>query len=243
MSWYRVTNGRLEFRGRITREPFTGWLGTTEGAATRDMTAGLLRLRFMTKARAGRRLWQDLNRLVRTGALRSVFQEETSHFAAAVSGLCYAPSLPRSQLALHRLVVVPRAMIAGRARHGVRLRLWNSALSPLPDAVRAFVCEQILVEMDTAIRSVEPSAAAPVDMRDGWCCVASDPDYVWVDPLWSGANWTGHLVMYEMPREPLSRARRKELDRAASSLRKTLESLSRVQRQTIVRTAADGLPA
>jgi hypothetical protein len=80
-------------------------------------------------------------------------------------------------------------------------------------------------------------------MRDGWCCVASDPDYVWVDPLWSGANWTGHLVMYEMPREPLSRARRKELDRAASSLRKTLESLSRVQRQTIVRTAADGLPA
>jgi hypothetical protein len=243
MSWYRVTDGRLAFRGRITREAFASWLETSEGAATLEAAARHLRLRFLARARASRRLWQDLDRLVRTGTLRRALQEEASHFAVAVSGLCYAPALPRTQVALHRLVVVPRTMIAGLARNRVRLRLWHSGLSPLPDAVRAFFCEQILVEMDTAIRSVQPSVATPVAMDESWVCVASDPDYTWVDPLWSGRRWTGHLVMFEMPRTTLSRAQRKELERAVVSLQKGLEAIGRLQRQSIVRTAVDGLPA
>jgi hypothetical protein len=243
MNWYRVAGGRLEFRGRITREPFTEWLETTQGAASVDTAAALLRFRFLARSRATRRLWQDLERLVRTSVARQALEEEIGYFASAVSSLCYAPSLPRSKVALHRLVVVPRAMIAGRSRNGARLRLWHAALSPLPDSVRAFVCEQILIEMDSAIRASEPSAANPVEMRDAWSCVGSDDAYVWVDPLWSGPKWTGHMILYEMPREPLSRAQRKELERAVSNLQKSLEALSRIQRQSIVRTAADGLPA
>lgn len=243
MSWYRIADGRIQFRGRITREPFSEWLSTSDGSETVDAAAGMLKLQVLTKARATRRLWQDLKNLIRSTPARQALQQEGDHFAKAVASLCYAPSLPRHQVALHRLVVVPRAMIAGRSRNGARHRLWHAALSPLPEPLRAFMCEQILVEMDGAVRAAKPSPAAPVEMRDSWSCVASDCQYVWVDPLWSGPNWTGHMILYEMPRTPLSRMQRKDLERAVASLQQGLATLSKIQRQSIVRTAADGLSA
>lgn len=242
MSWYRVADGRIQFRGRLTREPFSEWLSTSDGLQTVDAAAEMLRLRFLAKARAARRLWRDLQGLTRTSSARQALQQEGDHFAKNVANLCYAPCLPRNTVALHRLVVVPRAMIAGRSRLAARHRLWNTALSPLPESIRAFMCEQILVEMDGAVRAAEPSPAAPVEMRDSWSCVASDSHFVWVDPMWSGQNWTGHMILYEMPRTPLSRAQRKDLERAVTSLQQGLQSLSRIQRQAIVKNAADGLP-
>ena len=243
MRWYRVADGRIQFRGRITREPFAEWLSTSDGTSTVDTVAGSLRLQFLSKPRASRRLWLDLQQLIRSTSARQALQQEGDHFAKAVSSLCYAPSLPRNHVALHRLVVVPRAMVAGRSRSGARLRLWHAALSPLPEPVRAFMCEQILVEMDGAVRAAKPTPERPVEMRDSWSCVASDERFVWVDPLWSGHYWTGHMILYEMPRTPLSRVQRKELERAVTSLQHGLESLSKIQRQAIVRMAADGLSA
>lgn len=243
MNWYRVADGRIQFRGRITREPFSEWLSTSDGAETVDAAAGMLRLRFLSKARAARRLWQDLQGLTRTSSARQALQQESDYFAKNVANLCYAPYLPRNTVALHRLVVVPRAMIAGRSRHGARHRLWNTALSPLPESMRAFMCEQILVEMDGAVRAANPSPTTPIPMRDEWCCVASDDEFVWVDPMWSGPQWTGHMILYEMPRTPLSRAQRKDLERAVTNLQQGLKSLSRIQRHAIVKNAADGLPA
>ena len=42
MSWYRVADGRIQFRGRITRQPFSEWLSTSDGAETVDAAAGML---------------------------------------------------------------------------------------------------------------------------------------------------------------------------------------------------------
>ena len=243
MNWYRIADGRIQFRGRITREPFSEWLSTSDGAETVDAAAGMLRLQFLSKARAARRLWQDLQGLTKSSSARQALQQEGDHFAKNVATLCYAPSLPRNHVALHRLVVVPRAMIAGRSRNGARHRLWNTAFSPLPESLRAFMCEQILVEMDSAVRAAKPSPATPVEMLDSWSCVASDYRFVWVDPLWSGQHWAGHMILYEMPRTPLSRMQRKELERAVTGLQQGLQTLNKIQRQAIVRTAVDGLPA
>lgn len=240
MGWFVVRNGELVYRGRLRRDPFDAWLKTPEGKRCLAETAATLRV-FAT-ARARRRLWQPLERAARSAPLRKAIQDEAAPFRAAMTFVSYAPGLPRVHVALHRLVIVPRPLVAARARSGLRKRLW--ALPPLQavdESVRAFFCEQLLIEMDRALEAARPSPSKSIPATDGWSCVGTDRVYAWVDPLWSGAHWSGHFFMYEFPRTALSRAQRKELDAAVAELQQGVASLSRLQREALVRTAADGL--
>ncbi len=240
MSWFAVRNGTLAYRGRITRDAFDAWLKTPEGSAR--LRAEGARMRLFAMARGRRRLWQPLERAARSESLRKALQRETEYFRAAMAVVSYAPGLPRVHVALHRLVIVPRPLVAARARAGVRQRLWNmSALEDVDDAVRVFFCEQLLIEMDKALEAARPSPGRALPAHEGWSCVGTDRAYPWIDPLWSGAHWSGHFVMYEFPRAGLSRAQRKELDAAVASLQHSVTSLSRLQRESLVRTAADSL--
>lgn len=242
MSWCTVKGGRLAYRGRIDRGPFDAWLATTEGASCVRETGRRLRLGLFRTGRARRRLWQSLERAVRVDPVRAAVAGECDRFAEAMSRVCYAPGLPRTHIALHRLVLVPRVLVAGRARAGLRHRLWHlPPLEAVDDRVRAFFCEQLLVEMDRAVEAAGPSPAKPVAAAEGWACVGGDRAFVWVDPLWSGPHWTGHLIFYEFPRAPLTRAQKQDLAAAIASLQQGVASLSRVQRDSLVRTAADGL--
>lgn len=242
MSWFTIRRGRLTYCGRVTRDSFAAWLATAEGRARMDALGRDLRLGLFRAARARRRLWQPLERAARTPAVRVAMQEECEHFARAISDVCYAPGLPRAHVALHRLVLVPRALIAGRARAGIRQRLWNlPELAAVDDSVRAFFCEQVLIEMDRALEAAGPSAVRPVPAVEGWACVGAERPFVWVDPVWSGVHWSGHLVLYEFPRTPLTRAQKKECEASVAALQQGVASLSRLQRDALVRTAADGL--
>ena len=68
-----------------------------------------------------------------------------------------------------------------------------------------------------------------------------DPDFTWIDPMWSGAEWRGHVMMFEMPSVRLPRRERAELEAAISRLKESLPNLSRQQRDNTVRAAMDGL--
>jgi hypothetical protein len=242
MSWLVVNQGTLRFRGRLSREPFSAWVGTKEGAdAVRSAAAGY-RFRLMAAARARRGLWRSLEIAARSAPVRSALEEEALRFAATLAQVSYAPGLPRTTIALRRLVVVPRALVVARARMGVRERIWKLlAAAGVEESVRTFFCERLLIEADLAIEVARPSAKRPVVGADGWWCVGTDRPYVWVDPLWAGAHWVGHLFMYELPRAGLSRAERRDLDEAVAHLQTDLSSLSRLQRDALVRMAADGL--
>jgi hypothetical protein len=240
MSWFAVKNGQLAYRGRLAREPFDAWLKTRDGKRCLQEAAGGLRV-FAT-VRARRRLWQPLERAARSEPVRTAIQEEAAQFRAAMTFVSYAPGLPRMHVALHRLVIVPRPLVAARARSGVRRRVWTlPALQAVDESVRAFFCEQLLIEMDRALEAARPSPSKSVQAQEGWSCVGTDRLYTWVDPLFSGAHWSGHFFMYEVPRTALTRAQRKELDAAVAGLQRSLGSLSRLQREALVRTAADGL--
>jgi hypothetical protein len=242
MSWFTVKRGRLAYRGRLSRDSYIAWLKTSDGAARLHASASAFRFRALAPARARRALWRPLELAARTEPLRTAIQKEAAHFGAAMAEASYAPGLPRTHIALHRLMLVPRALVAARARTGVRQRLWNlPALAAVDESVRAFFCEQLLIEMDRALEEAKPSAARAVAAAEGWSCVAADRPYIWVDPLWSGAHWAGHLFMYEFPRVALSRAQRKELDGAVAQLQQSIGSLSRLQREALVRTAVGGL--
>ena len=85
--------------------------------------------------------------------------------------------------------------------------------------------------MDDAIRRAAPSPRRPVGTQESWACVAIDTDFTWIDPMWSGPDWRGHVAMFEMPPARLKRRERLEVEAAIERWKQTLPSLSRQQRR------------
>lgn len=244
MGWFKVRSGRLLYRGRLSREPYSAWARTGEGSAAIEARARRDRLRVFARARAEGRLWRELDQVARREPLSTAIQSAADGFGAAVAAVSHAPGLPMRSIALHRLVLIPRVLVAGHARQALCRRLFDSEpLERLDPSVREFFCERLLVELDAAIAEHRPSIVRPIMTRDGWGCIGRDTEYQWVDPIFSGAGWSGHFVVYEFPRQRLPRRARKDLDAAVRDLQGGLPRISRIQREEMMRIAVDGLPA
>jgi hypothetical protein len=242
MSWFKVSDGRLRFRGRITRRAFTEWTATPEGAAAVDHVARQLRFALFGRTwSAKRRLWRELEAVVSNDQVKATLEGSPDFHLNAMTELAYAPSLPRVAIELRRLVVIPRTMIAARARSAINSRLMVSmAYADLNESLRAFLCDRLVWEIDDAIRRAKPSVKKPIAAREAWTCVSLDDKFVWIDPLWSGKDWLGHVFMYEMP-ERASRRDRREIENAIVQLQRSLPELSQVQRDGTVRSAIAGM--
>jgi hypothetical protein len=118
----------------------------------------------------------------------------------------------------------------------------HPALDALDAKVRDFFFEQLTVEFDAALGVRRPSPSRPVLAHEEWRCVGRDTDYQWIDPIFSGPGWGGHLLMFEFPRHGLSRGARKELEQSVQDMRASLKGIPHAQRHEIMRLAADGLP-
>jgi hypothetical protein len=243
MSWFKIASDRLAYRGRLSREPYLAWAQSDEGKSVIDARASRDRLWLFAKKRALKRIWRELDRAGRSDGLREAIQSEADRFAALLADASHAPGLPRRTIALHRLVILPRALAAGRARTGARKRLYeHAALDPIDPKVRDFFVDQLAAELDAALASRRPSISRPVLAHEEWRCVGRDTDFQWIDPIFSGPGWGGHYLMFEFPRQGLSRSARKELERAVQELHGSLKSIPHAQRHEIMRMAADGLP-
>lgn len=242
MAWFRVAKGRLEYRGRITRAPFAEWCATKDGVAAVARAAAGIRFSLLGRERAARRrTWLALEGTARVAEVAAAIRAEAAHYLSIFASLSYADALPRANVALHRLVVVPRSMIAARARAALFGRLQDAApLSGLDAGVRVFLLDRLLAEMDAAIQEAAPSPRHPILAREEWACVGVTKDLVWVDPLYSGADGAGHVFMFELPRAGLGRTERKALERAMAELRDRASALTRLQRTDLVRAAQNG---
>ena len=242
VGWFSVARGRLEYRGRITRDPFTKWTATQEGRQAVAREAQRLRFRLLGRSiRARHRIWRALDVAARTESVVAAIRSEATHYAHLLADLCYVGALPRAHVALHRLVLVPRAMVAGRAHAGVSARLGQvPALAGLDEAVRAFFLHRLVVEMDAALRKASASPRRPVQARDGWACVGVSLGMVWVDRVLAGPDGTGHVFMYEFPRDGLSRRDRKALEAAIDQIGAATSRLSRAERNALIRSASLG---
>jgi len=239
VAWFKVSDGRLRFRGRITRKPLVDWMATPEGAAAVDAVVKQLGFCLFGKAwTAKRRLWRELEAAVSSGPIRATLEAASDHYLNAMTELAYAPALPRVVAAMRRLVVIPRTMIAARGRSALNSRLMtHTAYADLNESLRAFLCDRLVWEMDEAIRRAKPSTKRPVSAREAWTCVGLDERFVWIDPLWSGKDWLGHVIMFEMP-ERSSRRERRDIEEAIERLQNSLPELSQVQRDGTVRSAS-----
>jgi len=237
MRWFRVSNGRLEYRGRITREPFVRWTETKDGTAAIARVAAGIRFSLFGRPRAARRrIWRALEDASRVESLVAAIRTEAARYMEVLASLSHSDSLPRVHIALHRLVLVPRAFIAGRARTALFERLGETpALAGLDESARIFFLEQLVKEMDAALQLGSPSPRRPIHAHDEWACVGVSKGLVWVDPLWAGADGTGHVFMCELPRTGLSRRDRKAVEAAIAGMAASVSSLSPRQRIAMVR--------
>jgi hypothetical protein len=242
VSWFKVADASLRFRGRITTKPLTEWLTGPDGSAAVDAVAQTLRFSFIGRTRAARRrLRRELLSAVADEQVRRVLEVAPDYYLTALTELAYAPALPRVVIALRRLVVVPRTMVAARARNAVNAQLMLCpAYADLTESLRLFLCDRLVWEMDHAIGRAKPSPRRAVPARETWSCVAFDDRFVWVHPLWAGKDWLGHLMLFEMP-EHLSKRERQQIEGAIDELKTSLPHLSAIQRDGAVRSALAGL--
>lgn len=239
MRWFKVHRGTLAYGGRITREPFTRWTATRRGVDAVAAAARAIRFSLFGRARsARRRLWRALDAASRTAPFAAAVGAEASRYMQVMAGVAYADSLPRTHIALRRLVLVPRAMITGRAQAGVFARLGPAAaLAGVDEAVRSFFLERLVIEMDAALQHASPSPRRPVQADGEWACVGVTTGMVWVDRLWAGPDGTGHVFMYEFPPGGLPRKERKRLEAAIAQMTAAVSSLSRAERAALVQSA------
>ena len=240
MSWFRVTRGRLEYRGRISRDPFTRWTATPEGVEAVARVGRGIRFSLFGRARsARRRMWRALQAASADESIARAIGHEATRYMLLLANLSYLDGLPRTHILLHRLVLAPRAMIVGRAQAGVFDRLADAGpLAPLDEALRAFFLNQLVIEMDAALQMASPSPRRPVQSHEGWACVGVSVGTVWVDRILAGPDGTGHVFMYEFPRDGLPRRGRKALEAAIAQMATSVASLSRAERAALIRSAS-----
>jgi hypothetical protein len=92
--------------------------------------------------------------------------------------------------------------------------------------------------MDDALRQAAPSPRRPVQARDEWACVGVSTGTLWVDPVWTGPDGSGHVFMYEFPRAGLPRKDRQAVEAAIKELTAASSSMSRTERFALVRAAS-----
>ena len=130
-------------------------------------------------------------------------------------------------------------MVTAHVRVELCKRLADTpGLRALDEEVRNFFLDQAIVEMDAALQKGAPSPKHPVQAHDEWACVGVSKGLVWVDPIWAGADGTGHVFMYEFPRPGMPRPKPRELAAAIGEMSAGVSSLSRLQRFALVRAAA-----
>ncbi len=239
MGWFKVNDGRVLCNGQISRDPFTAWIATPEGSAAIAAVAGGMGFRLLGKARAARnQIWRGLLSALRSADGRVGLQASADLYGRALASLAYAQALPRTSVALQRLVLVPRAMVADRARAAISAQLGQYAtFAERPAPEREFLISTVMAQIDEAIRRAKPTSRHPVRGHDEWVVIGADTNFQWVDRYWSGNGWTGHWFLYELPRNGVSRADRGAIERAVETMRASVHNLSRERRQALVRLA------
>ena len=242
-AWVRYRRGRARYTGRITRAPFVAWLATPEGRAALEDAASHARFAFLAQARARRRLWRRLAAAARDRNVMVAIQSEMDAYPGRLREFAYADGLPRLSVNLHRIVVVPRLLINGAAYGAIARRLRSERVFASldgGDALRDFFVRTLVDHLDGAIAATTPSPKRPLAVDSEWISVGLDGAFVWRIPLLNEPPWDGHHYVLELTRDPITRAVRKAVAAAVERIQASLPSLSRIERNEILRRAVRG---
>jgi len=241
--WVRYRRGRASYAGGITRAPFAAWLATPQGRAVVDQEASRARFGLFARARAARRLWRQLAAAAREPGVVVRIQSEIDGYLGRVPEFAYADGLPRLTVDLHRIVVVPRVLINCAAYGAIARGLHaERAFASLGggDALRDFFVRTLVDHLDAAVESTMPSPKRPLEVGKEWVSVGLDGAFTWRLPVLNEPPWDGHHYVLELTRDPITRALRKKILAAVERIQASLPSLSRLERNEILRRAVHG---
>jgi len=242
-AWVRYRRGRAWYTGGVTRAPFFAWLATPEGRITLDEAVSHVRFPFLARTRAARRLWRGVAAAARDPGVIITVQREMDAYLGRVQELAYAEGLPGASVNLHRIVVVPRVLINSAAYSAIARKLRSErAFASLDggDALRDFFIGTLVHHLDGAIAGATPSPTRPLAVGKEWVSVGLDGAFVWRLPMLNEPPWDGHHYLMELTRDPITRAMRKGVVAAVERIQASLTSLSRRERNEILRRAVRG---
>jgi len=242
-AWVLYRRGHACYRSGISRPPFLAWLETADGRATLDDTASRMRLGWFARSRAARRLWRRLAAAARDPHIAVAIQSEIDAYLGRLQEFAYGAALPQLSVDLHRIVVVPRVLINGAAYGAIARRLRaERAFASLEggDGLHDFFVRTLIAHLDGAIAGSMPSPKRPLALGSHWISVGLDDAFVWRLPMLNEPPWDGHHYVLELTRDPITRAVRKKVDAAVERFDAWLPSLSRLDRNEILRRAVYG---
>jgi hypothetical protein len=105
-------------------------------------------------------------------------------------------------------------------------------------AVREFFIRRLIEDMVAAVTGAGSSPKRPLPAGGAWTSVGLNRSFVWRMPLLEQPPWAGHHYVFEQTREPVTRTLRKLLTTSIGRLEATLPTLSRLERDDILRRAA-----
>jgi hypothetical protein len=238
--WVRWSGKRLMYSGRISRGPFMEWAQSRQGRAVVTAAAARVRFAFFGRARVAQRcLWRALSSAARDERVVAFIQREIDAYFERLGELAYGDGLPRANIDLHRLVVVPRVLVNGAAYRSLATKLCSlPAIRSLEggEELRDFLFLGLIQEIEAAISRVQPSPKHPLAAGETWTCVGVNLEFAWHVPF-QGPAWAGHHYVFELTRQPITRATRKALAEKIPGFEGSLPSLSRMERSDILRRA------
>ena len=240
-AWVRCSRGGLVYTGRINRAPFAAWSQTEEGHAVVQQVAARIRFSLLGKTRAAaRRLWRQLANTLGDPAVVGAIEREVQSYLQRLGQLAFAEGLPRCGVELRRLIVVPTVLLNGAACTAFAKRLnrqpaWVSLEGG--DALRDFFVTTLISDMAAAVEHARPAPRGPLAADADWTTVGLNTAFVWRVPVFQAPPWNGHHYVLELPRESITRTVQKAAAARIESFEASLPSLSRAERNEILRRA------
>jgi hypothetical protein len=236
----RFRRSRIRYTGRVDRSAFLAWCGSDVARATLASIAERIRFAPLGRMRAARRrLWNEVATAARSAVVVNSCQSETENYLARLEIIVHAVGLPCVHVALHRLIVVPRLLANAAIDRRLDLTLATEPAFATINGragVREWFISEVIGSVEWAIQQERPSLKAPLRAADEWAVVGVDDRFEW-RPAISGVRWPGHYYLFERTLQPITRAVLKAASVATATLEPSLSSLSRLQRDEILRRA------
>lgn len=240
----RYSGGRLKYTGRVPRERFATWAESDRGRTVLEQVASRTPFTLFGRMRAARRqVWRQLIEAARSEAAVAAVQREVEAHLTHLETLVYAHELPRVAIDLHRLIVVPRLLLNAETYRRLDAALEAQSVFAAVDgseSLRGWFLLTLVEALEAAVVDARPSPWRPLPAGEGWITVGVNQPFEWRIPF-EGPAWPGHYYVLELTRAPLKRAFRKAAGEAVAHLEASLPSLSRVQRNEILRQAESSL--
>jgi hypothetical protein len=236
----RYSGGHARYTGRLDRRSFMTWCASADGVAVLEPIASRTRFALFGRWRAARRrVWRQLTAAARSKPVAAPLQREIDAYVARLATIAHARDLPRVGIELRRLVVVPRffanAAIDRRIDAALELQPTFAAghgRKPLRD----WFIFTLIDAIEAGLVAAKPSPTDPLPAGHDWIVVGVNDRFEWRIPF-AGPAWPGHYYLLELTRMPLTRAVRKATRDAVTTMEASLPSLSRAQRDEILRQA------